>query len=101
MVRPKHVTLEPTDLLLINNFVNTSMSLKADQSWSPIRLPGFDEEATMFVYVCFLHDDCCLVLLSVEPDAFPYLAQQKNLMLEKMEAQGWLQEITSAVQKTQ
>ena len=97
LVRPKHVAIQPSDLLLLNNFVNTSMSLKTDQSWTPICLPGFDDEATMFAYVCFLNDDCCVIYLSVEPDAFPYLAQQKNVLMEKMGQNGWLDEISNAV----
>jgi vacuolar fusion protein MON1 len=102
LVRMKKYVIHPLDLHLIFNLVNSSESFKTAESWTPICLPKFDARyfasditcswsLTLFYFSGYLHghvsylsDDCqaCLLLLTVDRDAFFILSEAKQKISE-------------------
>jgi len=44
MARPRRFTLDPVDLHILMNFVNSSTSFRTNRSWTPLCLPMFDDK---------------------------------------------------------
>lgn len=97
----KKYVIHPLDLHLIFNLVNSSESFKTAESWTPICLPKFDARLIMkpLIWACdndnvfsgylhghvsYLSDDCqaCLLLLTVDRDAFFTLSEAKQKISE-------------------
>jgi len=101
MVRPKKISLHPSDLYLIFNLVSGSTSFHTAESWTPICLPRFDNSGYLYAHVSYLEDDCpaCLLLMSTDRNAFFELSDCKAKILEKMQKYNCLQLLTSAAKK--
>jgi len=78
LIRPKKYVIKPQDLHLVMNFVNSSSAFKISESWTPICLPNFNENAFLHSYVCYLTTDLFLVLMSTKPESFYKLSECKN-----------------------
>jgi hypothetical protein len=78
LIRPKKYVLKPQDLHLVMNFVNSSGAFRSSESWTPICLPNFNENAFLHAYVCYLTTDLFLVLMSTKPESFYKLSECKN-----------------------
>lgn len=65
---------------LMFNLVECTESFKTAESWTPICLPKFDSKGYMYAHISYLSDDCqaCLLLLSVQNDAFYTLSDAKK-----------------------
>lgn len=119
LVRMKKYVIHPLDLHLIFNLVNSSESFKTAESWTPICLPKFDARLIMkplnwtcyndnafsgylHGHVSYLSDDCqaCLLLLTVDRDAFFTLSEAKQKISEVKFYLGtlmsWLKNIYAA-----
>jgi len=83
-LRPRRNVLHPQDLHIIMNFVNSSSSFRSSESWTPICLPNFNENAFLHGYVCFLTTDLCLVLLSTKMESFYQLSECKNIIWKEV-----------------
>eukprot|EP01125_Pyxidicula_operculata_P023137 TRINITY_DN9831_c0_g1_i1.p1 TRINITY_DN9831_c0_g1~~TRINITY_DN9831_c0_g1_i1.p1 ORF type:complete len:417 (+),score=41.35 TRINITY_DN9831_c0_g1_i1:178-1428(+) len=83
LVRPKKHILTSPDLHLVINFVNSSDSFRAsDATLTPICLPTLDDNGFLYLYVCYLSENTCLLLLSLKPDDFPNMSACKDKILE-------------------
>lgn len=62
------------------NLVECTESFKTAESWTPICLPKFDSDGYLYAHISYLSDNCqaCLLLLSVEKDAFYQLSEAKK-----------------------
>ncbi|XP_068624080.1 vacuolar fusion protein MON1 homolog [Battus philenor] len=87
LVRMKKYTLHPSDIHLLFNLVRSSESFKTAESWTPICLPKFDATGFLHGHVSYISEDCqaCLLLLTVQRDAFYPLSQAKHTIAEKLE----------------
>ncbi|CAH2058207.1 unnamed protein product, partial [Iphiclides podalirius] len=86
LVRMKKYTLHPSDIHLLFNLVRSSESFKTAESWTPICLPKFDATGFLHGHVSYISEDCqaCLLLLTVQRDAFYPLSQAKHTIAEKL-----------------
>ena len=76
-VRQKKVPLYAEDLLLLLNFVQSSISFRSSEQWIPICLPMYKPDGLVFAYVAFLNPDISLVIVSTSPESFGEVAQAK------------------------
>ena len=76
-VRQKKVPLYAEDLLLLLNFVQSSISFRSSEQWIPICLPMYKPDGLVFAYVSFLNPDISLVIVSTSGESFGEVAQAK------------------------
>lgn len=67
--------LEPSDLLLLTNFVTNSQSMRMTESWTPVCLPAFSDKGA---YVCAYAIYPCIGgwMLDVLTCVYFYVAQK-------------------------
>ncbi|KAH9504805.1 Vacuolar fusion protein MON1 A [Bulinus truncatus] len=101
VVRMKKYYLHPTDLHLILNLINASESFKAAESWTPICLPKFDAAGFLQAHVSYLDEECqvCLMLLSVDIEAFYILSECKAKIQERLFKSGALLAISNSLKR--
>ncbi|KAG6460565.1 hypothetical protein O3G_MSEX012069 [Manduca sexta] len=101
LVRMKKYTLHPSDIHLLFNLVRSSESFKTAESWTPICLPKFDATGFLHGHVSYIAEDCqaCLLLLTVQRDAFFPLSQAKHTIAEKMRRSNCLVAINDALNR--
>ncbi|CAL1532083.1 unnamed protein product [Lymnaea stagnalis] len=101
VVRMKKYYLHPMDLHLILNLINASESFKAAESWTPICLPKFDAAGFLQAHVSYLDDEChtCLLLLSVDIEAFYVLSECKAKIQEKLKKYNALAAINNSLRR--
>lgn len=85
LVRMKNHFIHPADLHLIFNLVNATESFKDSESWTPICLPKFESSGFLHAHVSYISEDICLVLLSVDRNAFFELSEARVKILERLE----------------
>nr|CAG8439759.1 8008_t:CDS:10 [Entrophospora candida]CAG8441630.1 3599_t:CDS:10 [Entrophospora candida] len=95
---PRKHNLHPSDIHLIFNTVNGSSSFKSYESWAPICLPGFNSKGFLYVYLCYIAVNTCLVLISPDKEKFYELSEARNVIFEKLESTGSLKGIEEALQ---
>ncbi|XP_041971420.1 protein SAND [Aricia agestis] len=103
LVRMKKYTLHPSDIHLLFNLVRSSESFKTAESWTPICLPKFDATGFLHGHVSYISEDCqaCLLLLTVQRDAFYPLSQAKHTIAEKLRKSKCLVAINDALNRSQ
>ncbi|XP_048003391.1 protein SAND isoform X2 [Leguminivora glycinivorella] len=101
LVRMKKYTLHPSDIHLLFNLVRSSESFKTAESWTPICLPKFDATGFLHGHVSYISEDCqaCLLLLTVQRDAFYPLSQAKHTISEKLRQNKCLSAINDALNR--
>ena len=72
------------DIHLIFNLVDSSMSFRSAESWTPICLPKFNDTGFLHAYVSFLPNNspACLLLLSTDKEQFFELKECKERIIE-------------------
>ncbi|CBZ51229.1 conserved hypothetical protein [Neospora caninum Liverpool] len=70
----KNFLLQPTDIVLLVNFVVASPALRQAESWTPICLPGFNDRAFLYMYVRYLAPHVCYLCLSSKNDGEQFFA---------------------------
>jgi hypothetical protein len=100
LVRMKKYFIHPADLHLIFNLVKSSESFKHSENWTPICLPKFDSSGFMHAHVSYLTDECpaCLLMLTVERDAFFELSASKEKIVAGLEKAGAIKTIMENIQ---
>ncbi|XP_045507170.1 protein SAND [Colias croceus] len=101
LVRMKKYTLHPSDIHLLFNLVRSSESFKTAESWTPICLPKFDATGFLHGHVSYISEDCqaCLLLLTVQRDAFYPLSQAKHTIADKLRRSNCLVAINDALNR--
>ncbi|TDG45548.1 hypothetical protein AWZ03_008054 [Drosophila navojoa] len=101
LVRLKKYSIHPADLRLIFNLIECSESFKHSENWTPICLPKFDMNGYLHAHVSYLADDCpaCLLLMSVDRDAFHTLSEAKERITEKLRRNLCLQAINDELKQ--
>ncbi|KAL4713698.1 hypothetical protein ACJJTC_004229 [Scirpophaga incertulas] len=103
LVRMKKYTLHPSDIHLLFNLVRSTESFKSAESWTPICLPKFDASGFLHGHVSYIAEDCqaCLILLTVQRDAFFPLSQAKHTIAEKLRRSNCLGAINDALNRNE
>ncbi|CAH0697380.1 unnamed protein product [Spodoptera exigua] len=103
LVRMKKYTLHPSDIHLLFNLVRSSESFKTAESWTPICLPKFDSTGFLHGHVSYISEDCqaCLLLLTVQRDAFFPLSQAKHTIADKLRRSNCLVAINDALNRNE
>ncbi|KAJ6648618.1 Vacuolar fusion protein MON1 like A [Pseudolycoriella hygida] len=101
LVRMKKYFVHPADLRLIFNLIECSESFKNGEIWLPICLPKFDSNGYLYTHVSYLSDDCqaCLLLLTVDREAFFQLSEAKKKITDKLRRSQTFKAINDAMQK--
>ncbi|XP_030383053.1 vacuolar fusion protein MON1 homolog A [Scaptodrosophila lebanonensis] len=101
LVRMKKYSIHPADLRLIFNLIECSQSFKTYENWTPICLPIFDKNGYLHAHVSYLAEDCqaCLLLLSVDRNAFFTLSEAKARITEKLRKNHCLDAINEGLQQ--
>eukprot|EP00742_Colponemidia_sp_Colp-10_P006152 GILJ01006585.1.p1 GENE.GILJ01006585.1~~GILJ01006585.1.p1 ORF type:complete len:452 (-),score=50.26 GILJ01006585.1:243-1550(-) len=92
LLKKKNISIHAEDLLLVSNFVMSSKSLRASESWTPICLPLYQSSAFFQAYVNFIAGDLCLLMLSTRSDAdhFYALSEFNTKITEELRSTGCL-----------
>ena len=78
--------LDPKDVLLLQNMMFSSTTFQAIQSWFPICLPQYNPNKFLHCYSSFITSNVCLVLLSLDNNAFYELSQFQTKLKSKLES---------------
>ena len=99
LVRMKKYFIHPADLHLVFNLINSTESFKHSESWTPICLPKFDSGGFLHAHVSYLTDDspACLLLLTLDRNAFFDLSAARGKIIERMERHGSISAIQTAI----
>ena len=99
LVRMKKYFIHPADLHLVFNLINSTESFKHSESWTPICLPKFDSGGFLHAHVSYLTDDspACLLLLTLDRNAFFDLSSARGKIIERMERHGSISAIQTAI----
>eukprot|EP01027_Heterolobosea_sp_BB2_P024015 GEZU01036134.1.p1 GENE.GEZU01036134.1~~GEZU01036134.1.p1 ORF type:complete len:303 (+),score=69.83 GEZU01036134.1:97-909(+) len=95
--RTKKHPLDPADLLLLMNFVNSSTSMRSSETWTPICLPKFNDKGFLYAYIDFLAESLCLVLISTSQDDFFKCSEAKAQIMEGLIDQKILEPVLSSI----
>uniref|UniRef100_A0A6B2L5T0 Vacuolar fusion protein MON1 homolog n=1 Tax=Arcella intermedia TaxID=1963864 RepID=A0A6B2L5T0_9EUKA len=99
LVRPKKLILYPPDLHLLITFVNSSSSFRiSEATMTTICLPKFSTTGSLFLYLCYIHEDICLLLLGTKPDDFASMQVTKDKIYAALEVNQSLSQIQKALQ---
>jgi hypothetical protein len=103
LIRKKNYFIHPADLHLILNMINATESFKNSESWTPLCLPKFDSSGFLHAYVSYIAEDCpaCLVLITVDRNAFFPLSEAKRLIKERLERHNVIGAIVEALRSAE
>lgn len=97
LVRMKKYFIHPADLHLLFNLINATESFKNSESWTPICLPKFDPSGFLHAHVSYISERICLVVITVDRNAFFELSDARKKIIEKMEKQNAMVAINAAL----
>uniref|UniRef100_A0A1I8Q8Z9 Vacuolar fusion protein MON1 homolog n=1 Tax=Stomoxys calcitrans TaxID=35570 RepID=A0A1I8Q8Z9_STOCA len=102
LVQMKKYSIHQADLRIIINLIECSESFKTSENWTPICLPKFDMNGYLHAHVSYLEENspACLLLLSVDRDAFFTLSEAKRSITEKLKRSQCIESINEAVKQT-
>lgn len=99
---PRKISLNPIDIYMMMNFVNSSTSFRiSTTSWTPICLPVFDSKGFLHAYVYYIAANICLVMLSTKVDAFYNINEAAKKFTESLERQDAMKAIVEACARPQ
>ena len=103
LIRKKDCFIHPADLHLILNMINATESFKNSESWTPLCLPKFDSSGFLHAYVSYVSEDCpaCLVLITVDRNAFFPLSEARQLIRERLERHNAISAIVEALRSSE
>lgn len=98
MSRMKKYALHPLDLGLLINLVATNSSYKNCELWIPICLPRLDNSGFLYAHISKVSElcDACMILLTVDRNAFFTLSQVRTAFVEKLLKNKTLQSFIEA-----
>ena len=98
LVRMKKYFIHPADLHLLLNLINATESFKSSETWIPLCLPKFDASGFLHAHVSYISEAVCLVLVTVDRNAFPELSEARTKIMERLEKQNTFAAISSALE---
>ena len=101
LVSPKKHPMANSDLLLLINFVNSTQQLRSQETWTPLCLPGFNDQGFLNAYAAFISTNVSLFLISAENtlEQFHYSSECKNKIASELGRMGTLDAIEKALLK--
>ncbi|UKK02045.2 hypothetical protein MACK_001399 [Theileria orientalis] len=84
----KSVSLKPTDISTVINTVIASQSLQQQESWTPICLPSFNDQAFTYGYINYVSPEIGIVCISSSGDQEQFynisghFEESKRMMIE-------------------
>lgn len=99
---PRKISLNPIDIYMVMNFVNSSTSFRiSTTSWTPICLPVFDSKGFLHAYVYYIAANMCLVMLSTKVDSFYNINEAAKKFTESLERQDAMKAMMEACSRPQ
>ncbi len=89
------INLAQTDMILIQNLIIHSDSLKSSESWVPICLPGISPEGYLQLYCNFTHEKLGIIFVTEnqENEYFLKFSSQSEKIFEEIEHKGLMEYI--------
>ena len=83
---------------MLFNLINATESFKSSETWIPICLPKFDSSGFLHAHVSYISELACLVLITIDRNAFSELSEARTKIMEKLEKLNALKAIAAAVE---
>eukprot|EP00898_Chlorokybus_atmophyticus_P005629 jgi/Chlat1/6067/Chrsp4S06346 len=99
LLRPKKQSLQPSDIILLTNFICASESFRISESFSPFCLPAFNPKAFLYAYVHYISPEVCLILLTADRDSFYQLAEARSRFQADLKKHKLLEDIAASLQE--
>ncbi|GFE53118.1 vacuolar fusion protein, putative [Babesia ovis] len=98
----KNATFSPSDIAIVVNMVSTSHSLRQQESWTPLCLPDFNDQAFTYAYVNYIDSDIGIVCISStgDQDQFHKISGQFGVLTKKMTDSGSLGDLRTSLVAT-
>jgi hypothetical protein len=94
-MNPQKLSIHSQDLLLLmTHILSSPSSYISSEGWVPVCLPHYNPNSFLNLYCSFLTRDIYLVLVSNQADSFFDCSEYRHLIVEKMEKQGLLEELS-------
>ena len=102
LISPKRHPMTNSDLLLLINFVNSTQQLRSQETWTPLCLPGFNDQGFLNAYAAFLSENVCLFLISAENtlEQFHYSSECKTKISNRLRKTGTLASIEAVLKQS-
>src|SRR5690606_16157538 len=84
MARNKNYTMRTEGMLLLMNFVNSSLSMRTSETWTPVCLPGLSSSSYLYAYIDFLSTDLCMVMICASQEQFFECSSAKKNILHQL-----------------
>ncbi|CAD5226118.1 unnamed protein product [Bursaphelenchus xylophilus] len=98
MVRMKRLDLKASDFNILANLVECHSSLRDGETWVPICLPHFNQNAC-WAFISYLWEDNgpCLIMLSTDKNSFFTLRDVKLKILDKLDVYKRKNELKTSI----
>ena len=95
------IMLTSSDILLLQNLIFSSPSLRMTESWVPFCMPGISGDGYLQLYCHFSDENIgvCMITESVDPSLFMNFSEQYNILYTKLMENNFIEKILSAQQK--
>ena len=95
------IMLTSNDILLLQNLIFSSPSLRMTESWVPFCMPGISGDGYLQLYCHFSDENIgvCMITESVDPSLFMNFSEQYNILYTKLMENNFIEKILSAQQK--
>lgn len=96
------IQVNASDIILLQNLIFSSPSLRITESWVPFCMPGISEDGYLQLYCHFSDENIgvCLITESVEPELFMKFSEQYQEINAKLMEGNFIDKIIQAQQKT-
>ena len=95
------IQVDASDIILLQNLIFSSPSLRITESWVPFCMPGISEDGYLQLYCHFSDENIgvCLVTESVDPELFMKFSEQYKEINAKLMEGNFIDKIIQAQQK--
>lgn len=95
------IMVTSSDILLLQNLIFSSPSLRMTESWVPFCMPGISEDGYLQLYCHFSDENIgvCMITESVDPSLFMNFSEQYTILYTKLMENNFIEKILSAQQK--
>lgn len=95
------IMITSSDILLLQNLIFSSPSLRMTESWVPFCMPGISGDGYLQLYCHFSDENIgvCMITESVDPSLFMNFSEQYNILYTKLMENNFIEKILSAQQK--
>eukprot|EP00698_Gefionella_okellyi_P024062 TRINITY_DN8398_c0_g1_i1.p1 TRINITY_DN8398_c0_g1~~TRINITY_DN8398_c0_g1_i1.p1 ORF type:complete len:328 (-),score=57.88 TRINITY_DN8398_c0_g1_i1:82-1065(-) len=99
-VRGKKGLMHTTDVAIALTIIGSSTAMRSHESWTPVCMPMYNAKGWVYMYVCFIAPEVCLVLMCSRPDMFYESASAQQAITAELKSHNVLEQIASTDART-